>query len=218
MRTLILALLLISIYSFNLRKAKQSYDSYVMAVQWSNGYCQVNSCGDRAAHVETNTLTIHGLWPSLKNGKRLNPCTSGVKIKDDGSELFKRMKQYWPSFSNKGNEAFWEHEYNKHGFCMVEEYGWEGYEQYFDFTLDLFLKDYKDLIIEAFPETQDTTLQVSYDDMKKKIKGIIPNATFQMNCKSGYLTEFYFYLLKDYTPSTSSKFNNQCKSGKVIFK
>ena len=111
-------LLLASIFlanSFNLRQTKQSYDSYVMAVQWSNGYCLANSCGSKADHVYKNTMTIHGLWPSLKSGKQLSDCTSGVTITDDGSTLFTNMKQYWPSFSaTNTNEWFWEHEYNKH--------------------------------------------------------------------------------------------------------
>ena len=50
-------------------------------------------------HVYKNTMIIHGLWPSLKSGKSLSDCTSGVTIKDDGSSLFTNMKQYWPSFS-----------------------------------------------------------------------------------------------------------------------
>ena len=217
MKTIIFALLLISIYSFNLRHAKQMYDSYVMAVQWSNGYCKANNCGSKADIVEKNTMTIHGLWPSLKNGKRLKQCTNGVRIRDDGSELFKRMKKYWPSFA-KTNEDFWEHEYNKHGYCMVQEYNWDGYYKYFDFTINLHLEYYKDLIIKAFPDVQNKSISVSYQEMKKKLQAIIPDATFLMNCKSGYLSEFYFYLNKDYTPSTKSKFANKCNNAEVVFK
>ena len=118
MPIIILFLLLNFILSFNLRKTKQNYDSYVMAVQWSNGYCKANNCGKKADHVYKNTMTIHGLWPSLKSGKYLDTCTSGVSIEDDGTPLFDDLKQYWPSFS-KSNKAFWEHEYNKHGYFMV---------------------------------------------------------------------------------------------------
>ena len=217
MRIILFLFLFISIFSFNLRNSKQDFDSYVMAVQWPNGYCLANSCGKKADHVYTNTMTIHGLWPSLKSGKRLNQCTSGVTIDDDGSQLFKDMKQYWPSFA-KTNEAFWEHEYNKHGYCMVEEYNWDGYEEYFQFVLDLFFKEYKDLIIKAFPDYSNKTVNVTYDEMKKKIKEIIPNATFKMNCKSKYIYEFYFYLEKDFTPSTNSRFSNSCSSAKLVFK
>ena len=217
MKSILLLVLLVSANAFNLRRTKQSYDSYVMAVQWSNGYCLANSCGKKADHVYKNGMTIHGLWPSLKSGKMLNPCTTGVTITDDGSELFTKMRQYWPSFA-KSNEEFWEHEYNKHGYCMVEEYGWDDYEEYFNFVIDLHLKHYEKLIINAFPNSSDTTTTVSYDTMIQKIQKVIPNAIFKMNCKSKYIYEFYFYLEKNFTPSTSSKFSNTCSSGKLVFK
>ena len=216
--TLVLSLLIVA-FTFNLRQTKQDFDSYVMAVQWSNGYCLANSCGSKADHVYKNTMTIHGLWPSLKSGKSLSDCTSGVTIKDDGSSLFTNMKQYWPSFSaTNTNEWFWEHEYNKHGYCMVEEYGWDGYEEYFEFVIELFLKTYKNLIINAFPSYSSTTVTVTYDTMISKIQKIIPNATFKMNCKSKYIYELYFYLEKNFTPSTNSKFSNTCTSAQLVFK
>ena len=219
MKFFLLLSLTISIYTFNLRHAKQDYDSYVMAVQWSNGYCLANSCGSRADHVYKNTMTIHGLWPSLKSGKYLDDCTSGVSIEDDGSSLFTLMKQYWPSFSSNGNEYFWEHEYNKHGYCMVEEYGWDGYEEYFEFVINnVFLNTYKNLITQAFPSYSSTTVTVTYEQMVAAIQKIIPNATFKMNCKSKYIYEIYFYLEKNFTPSTSSRFSNTCTSAQLVFK
>ena len=60
MKNILLLILFISTYTFNLRQTKQNYDSYVMAVQWSNGYCQVNNCGSKADHVYKNKMTIHG--------------------------------------------------------------------------------------------------------------------------------------------------------------
>ena len=218
MKSFLLLILLISVFSFNLRRAKQDYDSYVMAVQWSNGYCKVNSCGNKADHVYKNKMTIHGLWPSLKSGKYLNQCTNGVSIVDDGSPLFVEMRQYWPSFA-KSNEDFWEHEYNKHGYCMVETKRWEGYGDYFSFVIDLHKSTYNDLITKAFPQYSDTIPTLSYTEIKAAIQQIIPNATFKLNCKSKYLTEFQFYLEKDaVTPSTKSKFSNSCKNVKFIFK
>ena len=216
MRKIIFITILTFAYSFNLRKAKQNYDSYVMAVQWPNGYCSANNCGKKADHIYKNTMTIHGLWPSLKNGKYLDTCTSGVTIEEDDTKLFVDLKQYWPSFS-KPNTAFWEHEYNKHGYCMVEEYEWDGYEEYFEFVLELFLSNYKDLIIKAFPNHSNGAFVVSYEEMKEKIRKIIPDATFKMNCNKKYIYEFYFYLEKDFNPSINSVFTNSCNSGILVF-
>lgn len=216
MKVLIFSCLIAISLSFNLREAKQNYDSYVLAVQWSNGYCKANSCGGRADHVEKNTMTIHGLWPSLKSAKMLDTCTSGVKIIEEETPLFEKMRQYWPSFTG-ANTDFWEHEYNKHGFCMVEEYGWDGYEEYFDFVVDLVVDEYKYLIQKAFPDKSKTTFYVTYEEMIQKIRTIIPNATLKMNCKSKYIYEIYFYLEKDFTPSTDSRFSNTCTSAQLVF-
>ena len=217
MKTFLLLFVLVTVYTFNLRHTKQNFDSYVMAVQWSNGYCLANSCGSKADHVYKNTMTIHGLWPSLKSGKYLDECTSGVSVEDDGSALFLNMRQYWPSFSNT-NKYFWEHEYNKHGYCMVEEYDWDGYEEYFEFVINLYLKTYKNIITKAFPSYSNTTVTVTYDQMVTAIQKVIPNATFKMICKSKYIYEIYFYLEKNFTPSTNSIFSNTCTSAQLVFK
>ena len=217
MKNLILLSLIVSIFTFNLRQAKQSYDSYVMAVQWSNGYCQLHNCEEKADHIEKNTFTIHGLWPSLRNGKNMRPCTFGIEVYEDDSTLYDDMKKHWPSLQGP-NENFWEHELNKHGYCMMEDYGWDDYEEYFLFVLDLFVTEYKNLLNKAFPDLENITINVSYDDLKEKIQNIIPNATFQMKCKSDYITEFYFYLNKDFKPSVNSRFSNKCKFGKLVFK
>ena len=217
MKSYLLLLLLINVYSFNLRQTKQDYDSYVMAVQWPNGYCSANNCGSKDDNLEKNAMTIHGLWPSLKSGKYLSDCTSGVTINNDGSALFKNMEKYWPTLSTSNtNEYFWGHEYNKHGYCMAEEKGWSGYTPYFQYVMDLHLKTYKDLITKAFSAS---TATITYEQAKTAIQKIIPNATFKMNCKSNYIYEFYFYLeLDTTTPSTSSRFSNTCTSAQLIFK
>ena len=216
MKAIILLAAIISTLCFNLRSTKQSYDSYVMAVQWANGYCSAQNCGNKNANVEKNTMTIHGLWPSQKSGKQLSDCTKGVKITDDGSTTFVNMRKYWPSFA-KSNTDFWAHEYNKHGYCMVEEFGWSGYKDYFNYVINLHLGTYKDLIKKAF-SGYSGTVTVEYSKMQQALRKVIPNATFNMKCSSGYITEFYFYLEKNLSPATSFKFNNSCNSGKLVFK
>jgi ribonuclease T2 len=187
-----------------------------MAVQWANGYCSAVSCGGKDSVVPRNAMTIHGLWPSLKSGKYLDECTSGVIITDTGSSLFLNMRKCWPSFS-KANTEFWAHEYNKHGYCMTEEFGWSGYERYFQFVMDLHLKSYKDLMTKAFSGYSGTKT-ITYETLKSAIQRVIPNATINMKCNKEYITELYFYLEKNLVPSTNSKFSNACKSGKLVFK
>ena len=217
MKSIILLAALVSTLCFNLRQTKQNYDSYVFAVQWANGYCAINNCGGRESVVPKNEMSIHGLWPSLKSGSQLNACTDGVKITDTGSALFQNMNKYWPSFSG-ANTGFWEHEYNKHGYCMAEEYGWSSYESYFQFVIDLHFRTYKDLIKNCFSSTQT----ISYNDFVAAIRKRIPNATINMKCagkkNNRHISELYFYLEKNFSPSTTSRFSKQCDSGKLLFK
>ena len=219
MKIFLLLILILDVFGFNLRSTKQDFDSYVMAVQWPNGNCKAYNCYGKDAHVYKNKMTIHGLWPSLKTGKYLKDCTTGVNIIDDGSDLFKDMRQYWPTFNNNTNEYFWGHEYNKHGFCMVEDRGWSNYNDYFSFVVGLHKRFYNDLITNAFPSRLNETFIITYEEMKKAIQAVVPNATFKMNCKKNYINEFYFYLEKDViTPSTNYNFKNTCSSALFVFK
>ena len=218
MKYILLLIALASTLCFNLRSTKQNYDAYVMAVQWPNGFCSASNCNGRDSVVDRNAMTIHGLWPSLKNGNRLNECTSGKKIIDNSSSLFQSMRKNWPSLTSTKNVDFWGHEYNKHGYCMVEEYGWSGYERYFQFVIDLHNRSYKNIIKNAFPSYSATSVKVTYDKMKEALRRVMPNATINMKCSSGYISELYFYLDKNYSPCPSCKFSNQCGSGTLVFK
>ena len=40
-------------------ESKQTFDSYVFALEWVNGYCQVNDCGTVPDMLEPNIFTIH---------------------------------------------------------------------------------------------------------------------------------------------------------------
>ena len=216
----LLIIILTSIISFNLRKTKnQHFDSYVFALQWPNGYCKVFNCESSLEKMEKNIMNIHGLWPSLKTGASLRECTKDIQVIDEeNSELFQNMRKYWPSFRGSNTE-FWNHEYNKHGYCMVQEYGWDDYEDFFTFVIHLYLKDYKYLIQKAFPiEGEEKIITLTFEEIQEKIRKIIPNATFKINCSQGYLYEFYFYLEKDFKPSPNSRYSNICKSVKLIFK
>ena len=70
---------------------------------------------------------------------------------------------------------------------------------------------------KAFGDSKKT-FTITYENMKTAIQKIINGAVINMKCTKGIITEFYFYLEKDYSPSSNSKFGNQCKSGQLILK
>lgn len=223
MKALVLLALLSLSLSFRFSQYKRNlyYDSYVFAVQWSNGFCESKGCGGKETVIDRNTMTIHGLWPSLKSGKRLPECGGRQHVKEDGSAIINRMKKVWPSLV-KSNPEFWDHEYNKHGACVNDEMGWDrnDYKKYFEFSINVFDQiGFANLIKKAFPYSSGETVTVTYEEMKNAIQEVYNGAVFKMNCNGGYITEFYFYLEKDdFSPSYDSKYPSSCASGKLVFK
>ncbi|CAO3613793.1 unnamed protein product [Mucor hiemalis] len=74
----------------------------------------------------SDAFTIHGLWPDTCSGGQLSSSgcdTSRTQtdiasiIGDANSSLLDRMNNYWVSYTGDNN-AFWVHEWNKHGTCV----------------------------------------------------------------------------------------------------
>ena len=219
-KTFLFIIYIVSTYSFNLRETKQriSYDSYVFALQWPNGACGGSESCTVSKKTEKNILTIHGLWPSLKNGKQMPDCAKGEKVPEGNSQVFNLMKKYWFSFQG-ANKDFWQHEYNKHGYCMVQEKNWDDCEDYFSFAIKLYLKSYRLLFQKAFGN-QKRVLELDVNELKNKIQKVMPGANFKLRCdRNKYLTEIHFYLEKNLTPNTKTKLSNSsCNKIKVVFK
>ena len=200
----------------------KEYDMYFFTILWLGTTCHQKGWRtyERIKNETKNKFTIHGLWPNLRNGTLPQWCNgkNDIEIEIQNSTLLNFMNTYWVSGFHT-EKYFWGHEYNKHGYCMVEEKGWSEYTDYFSYVIDLHKRTFNDLLTNAFPDYSDTTITISYNEMKSAIQSVIPNATFKMNCKSKYVTEFYFYLEKDTTtPSTNSKFSNTCSSAQLLFK
>lgn len=111
---------------------------------------------DRSGNVVTgpsNSWTIHGLWPDNCDGTYDSSCDSSRAytnmtelIQTYGSQsLLDFMNTYWLSDSESA-EAFWEHEWSKHGTCVstLEPSCLSNYQTgeeavtFFQVTVDLF--------------------------------------------------------------------------------
>lgn len=79
--------------------------------------------------------SIHGLWPQKYNGKILF-CKNETFSIDKLNPIRKDLDLFWYSRFEK-NDAFWKHEYLKHGTC-----NFNGFDEfnYFKTTLDLYMK------------------------------------------------------------------------------
>lgn len=164
------------------------YDCYVFSVQWGRTMCigAANSCLEKLKKIPKNTLSIHGLWPSYRSGAKIPECNTGasVPIKDDGTSPFPDMRQYWPSLTAKGNEVFWGHEYNKHGYCysaVIQDYD---YKKYFGKAIELYNNlDISNLIVKAVGKNVGD-FSISYEDLFRRLAKVLGGNFFSFTCKS----------------------------------
>lgn len=77
----------------------------------------------------SDSTTIHGLWPDRCDGSYDQYCTNKTGVPEyTGAQIRAVIAQYDPHLlaymdeyyksSDGDDEAFWEHEYNKHGTCI----------------------------------------------------------------------------------------------------
>ncbi|KAI9296296.1 ribonuclease T2 [Neoconidiobolus thromboides FSU 785] len=123
----------------------------------------------------SDKFTIHGFWPDYCDGRHgpNNGCDRqrnyphlGSELKTYNQTLYNNLNLYWPSFKGD-NEAFWSHEWNKHGTCLStfepKCYGKE-YKKYED------ANDY-------FAKVLNMYHKYNYYDILKKEK-IIPGRSY----------------------------------------
>jgi len=87
------------------------YGVVVLSLQWIPNY------GPK------DQFTIHGLWPNTCSNGRVNGCDPKRQYGDIASTmkeagLLNEMNLKWPSFKGDNN-AFWVHEWGKHGTCVT---------------------------------------------------------------------------------------------------
>ncbi len=212
------------------------YDMYVLTVQWGGkiwlklknlipqGTVCISDpkhCHEKIYSIPKNILTLHGLWPSYQNSKRIDKCNTGteVLIKKDSSDLFQMMQIYWLSFT-KTNEDFWSHEYNTHGFCYTEKFKFDDFKPFFEFTMTLFNDHQMDQILLKALGEQSGLKEFTVRDLKNHIKGVVGDLIFELDCKrfysKQYLQEIRFLFDLNLNP-IQIPYPTDCKVDEPIF-
>lgn len=178
------------------------YDMYVMTIQWGKTFCISQATCDRLGRVESNTLTIHGLWPSLKNKQRISVCHTGDKIhvKDDGSNIFNDLRKDWVTLKDSDHDDdFWTYEYNKHGYCYSYKYNQASPIPYFQKALDLYSSfSLARLIKDTLNVLPGQTVGYKPDELTSKFAARLGGDFFDLHCffhdHKQYLLEIRLYL------------------------
>ncbi len=165
---------------------------------------------------------MHGLWPSLTSGSLLEPCNKGdsIEVIDDGSELFSQMNVYWPSVMGP-SKSFWEHEYNKHGYCWALKNKDLTVRNFFQVAMDMYKKhDIQDIISKAFGDVSGDTIHYSYQEIKEALQRAAPQLHFELSCagknKVQYLKEIRFLFDLEFNPMQIQNFGTDCNVNKEI--
>lgn len=97
------------------------------------------SVGCSQSCVDTGSrFTIHGFWPNYASGGYPSYCTEAKFSASNVSSIMDELNSDWPSLSDGSNEAFWAHEYEKHGTCATDVFPTEF--DFFSGTLALYKK------------------------------------------------------------------------------
>ena len=206
------------INSNNIDMAKD-YDFYIFAINCPKAYCySLNEtvkpfCFETVKKLEKGKLTIHGMWPSIKN-KTLKEvsyinCNKDkyIEVIEEKNEIFDKMRKYWPSIVHKEQKNFWSLEYNKHGYCynIRKKIKPNNYIEFFKEAVRVFEdKKLRDIITDLYGinETYVINKTKLEEDIKKKL-----NATTYLSCvhtnDKQYVSEFWFALDLNYNFTTN---------------
>lgn len=200
---------------------KQDYDMYVFCLQWGETMCQSKGgkCEERLAVVPLNQASIHGLWPSRQDGSMLADCNDGAEINIEKQTDF--MKTYWPSLTGP-NQDFWNHEYNKHGYCYNEEIGDMDYTLYFDKVQSLFEKDdLGNIVKNAVGDHPGEEVSFSVTELKQKLGDVLGVECIHITCSKvdgkQYLMELRINMDLDFNYMEDILTGGNCKGSNPVY-
>eukprot|EP01102_Stenamoeba_stenopodia_P005556 TRINITY_DN16314_c0_g1_i1.p1 TRINITY_DN16314_c0_g1~~TRINITY_DN16314_c0_g1_i1.p1 ORF type:complete len:238 (-),score=42.87 TRINITY_DN16314_c0_g1_i1:181-894(-) len=111
-----------------------SWDFMLYVTQWPG------SVDQSTVPAGVDSFTLHGLWPTNNDTTYPADCPGPSFSLSAIQNLVPQMEVDWPSLEGSGgNEAFWSHEWEKHGTCATngEDPNLYNEASYFAFALAL---------------------------------------------------------------------------------
>jgi ribonuclease I len=218
-----LSLISLSLTNFLLLEDAETtfdYDMYVFSIQWGNTLCENNKdCKEKIKHIPKNIFTLHGLWPSLEDGSKVDECNKGkeIVVKIEEQSLYNDMLVYWISYTSN-NGHFWNHEYNKHGFCYTQRYS-KNMEDFFNTAMGLYKKySFDQLAFKALGDIKVAEKSYDYDELVEEFKKITGDLFFDIECKfingKRYITEVRYYFNLEWKAMVHHA-HTECKNGPI---
>ena len=204
----------------------EKFDHYVMTIFWPATFClsQGKECYKKLKEGELNINTIHGLWPSYKDKNVPQWCNLDTNIEINNST--NDMETYWINMDMENNKQFWNHEYNKHGFCYNKRINkpTEDYLLYFNKTIEVYNNitnianqtiNLKDLMKQhLYPGIFAGMNKLSKSYLTTKLQELFGNGTFGFTCLefqgNYYLYEIKVFLDTSFTSLYTEGFDSNC--------
>ncbi|XP_015108956.1 ribonuclease T2 [Diachasma alloeum] len=121
--------------------------------QWPQTICftfQEKGASELCKSLNDSRWTIHGLWPTQLHTKKPAYCDNSARFNATAiASIEKELNATWPTLAkNKPSQAFWEHEWEKHGTCSTMLQPVNTQEKYFKKTMQLRDKFYVKNLLE----------------------------------------------------------------------
>lgn len=185
----------------------------VLSINWPFTVC-VNATKSCIRPLP-NRWTIHGLWPNGLDNSMISDCTSEKYDSNQIRMLKTRMDEQWLSVKKSGNDAFWKHEWQKHGTCAT------GYSQYdyFNKTLSLFERYDVNRMLKNNGINYGSLINVA--DIRRALEASgLRSDMFVIQCKNSYKQPYLFEIRMCFTadlkPMTCAIKSN-CKKPQVFY-
>lgn len=137
------------------------FDYYVFSRSWAPTFCAVNQqsiCHKNSSLTEE--FTVHGLWPTWRNGSWPQYCTDESFDPGQVVDINIDLSSHW-SDNGQSDIRWWSHEWSKHGTCAIGHSGIASQRDYFATCLCLDIKsgaNSKNLVPSITQSYQKTNL------------------------------------------------------------
>jgi len=94
------------------------WDFLMLVQEWPQTTCMIYKDQPCKVPKGINYFTIHGLWPQRNDGTWPQFCPGPTWNGTELEPIRTQLDDYWPSYFSPPRE-FWDHEWSKHGTCVV---------------------------------------------------------------------------------------------------
>ena len=147
-----------------------NFDLYILSHSWIPGFCEFNSQGLCQNISVANTFSLHGLWPTWKNGSWPQYCSQDILTNNSIYTILPDLDTHW-SDSGHDNWKLWSHEWSKHGTCSVGNPFVEGSLDYFSAGIWLDMRLNINGILSKSVITPSNISSYSKEELVKVLEG-----------------------------------------------